>query len=110
MAKQQPDAVELDVFDPDFIRCPFPAYHRLQAADAAAYVAHGKGFWFVTRHDLVREVAGDADRFSSESGPLGTTSPSPAAMARMASTLTARSVNNFRSISASSGFFWDASA
>jgi cytochrome P450 len=74
----------VDPFDREFIRCPFPTYDRLRSTHPVAYIDHGKGFWLVSRHALVDEVARDAERFSSQSGPLGSTRPSPAALARMA--------------------------
>lgn len=80
----QHDDNQLDVFDPEFIRCPFPAYHQLRQAAPATYVDSGKGFWLVTDHALVREVVADVETFSSESGPLAATRPSPEAMERMA--------------------------
>ncbi len=76
--------MNLDVFDPEFIRCPFPAYDQLRKTGAAAYVSEGKGFWLVTGHEHVREVIGDVETFSSQSGPLATTVPSDAALARIA--------------------------
>lgn len=78
------DDHQLDVFDPDFIRCPFPAYHQLRQAAPATYVDSGKGFWLITDHALVREVVADVETFSSQSGPLAATRPSPAALERMA--------------------------
>ena len=54
---------ELDPFDPEFIAHPFPTYHQLQADGGAAYVDRGKGFWLITRHDLVRDVVGDVKQF-----------------------------------------------
>ena len=74
---------DLDPFDPGFIACPFPAYHSLQEAGGVAYVDRAKGFWLVTRHDLVKQVVADPQRFSSESGPLGATLPSPELRARI---------------------------
>jgi cytochrome P450 len=74
---------DLDPFAPDFIACPFPAYHELQHEGGAAYLDRGKGFWLITRHDLVREVATDPKRFSSESGPLGATRLSPELLTRL---------------------------
>ncbi|MEM9037249.1 MAG: cytochrome P450 [Actinomycetota bacterium] len=74
----------LDVFDPAFIRCPFAAYHRARETGASVYVSEGKGFWLVTDHAQVREVVGDVETFSSRSGPLAATTPSPAARQRMA--------------------------
>jgi cytochrome P450 len=75
---------DLDPFEPSFIECPFPTYRELQAGPAATYVDHGKGFWLVSRHDHVREVVADVERFSSESGPLQASITSPEAKARMA--------------------------
>ena len=63
---------ELDPFDPSFIACPFPRYEALRDGSGATWVPHGKGFWLITRHDLVRRVAGDVGTFSSEAGSLGT--------------------------------------
>ena len=68
---------ELDPFDPAFIACPFPRYEALRDGPGATWVPHGKGFWLITRHDLVRRVAGDVGTFSSEAGSLGTVPPSP---------------------------------
>jgi len=68
---------ELDPFDPAFIACPFPRYEALRDGSGATWVPHGKGFWLITRHDLVRRVAGDVGTFSSEAGSLGTVPPSP---------------------------------
>jgi cytochrome P450 len=75
---------ELDPFDPAFIACPFPTYEGLRDGPGATWVPHGKGFWFVTRHELVRRVAGDVGTFSSEAGSLGTVPPSPEIAAAIA--------------------------
>ncbi len=77
------DQTSLDPFDPGFIACPFPAYEALRASGGVTYVDRAKGFWLVTRHDLVKQVVGDPHRFSSESGPLGATLPSPELRARL---------------------------
>jgi len=78
------DHERLEVFDPGFIRCPFPAYHAARESAAATYVGEGKGFWLVPGHGHVLEIVGDVDTFSSESGPLAATVPSPAARERIA--------------------------
>src|SRR6188474_3706692 len=64
------DPAAINPTDPEFIACPFPAYERLRAESPVAYVPHGRGFWFVTRHDLVPQVVGDTKTFSSEVGTL----------------------------------------
>lgn len=74
----------IDVFDPEFIRCPFPAYDRARTEAAAVWVDVGRGFWLVTAHERVREVVADTETFSSQSGGLGLTTPSPVAQARIA--------------------------
>jgi cytochrome P450 len=84
MAHPDDDLGAFEPFDPAFIACPFPTYDALRAGPGATWVPHGKGFWFVTRHDLVRQVAGDPTRFSSQSGSLGTVPPSPELLARIA--------------------------
>jgi cytochrome P450 len=69
--------------DPAFIACPFPAYERLRDESPVVYVPHGKGFWFVTRHDLVQQVVGDPKTFSSQVGSLAFADFSPELFARM---------------------------
>ena len=82
-AKERQQRTDLDPFDPEFIARPFEKYHELQDAGGAAYVDRGKGFWLITRHELVRDVVGDVKRFSSESGSLGATRLSPELTARL---------------------------
>jgi cytochrome P450 len=84
MTERQDHRVDLDPFDPGFIASPFPEYHALQAAGGACYMDRGKGFWLISRHELVRQVVGDPAQFSSESGPLGATLASPELRARLA--------------------------
>lgn len=76
--------VDVDPFDPAFIACPFPTYEALRERGPAVYLDHGKGFWLVSHHELVKEIVGNVATFSSESGPLGATVPSVAATVRMA--------------------------
>ena len=72
-----------DPFDPAFIACPFPTMATLRAECPVAHVADGRGFWFVTRHDLVREAVTDTATFSSEVGSLSMMKPSPELLARI---------------------------
>jgi cytochrome P450 len=83
MAHRDHHRADLDPFDPSFIARPFSAYHDLQARGGAAYIDRGKGFWLITRHDLVRDVVSDPKRFSSQSGSLGATTMSPELQARL---------------------------
>lgn len=68
---------ELDPFDPSFIACPFPTYAALRDDQPVVHVPHGRGFWLVTRHDLIRDVVADTTTFSSQVGSLGVVAPSP---------------------------------
>ena len=72
-----------DPFDPAFIACPFPTMATLRAECPVAHVVDGRGFWFVTRHDLVREAVTDTATFSSEVGSLSMMKPSPELLARI---------------------------
>lgn len=84
MDQRDEHTADLDPFDRDFIACPFPVYHRMRQAGGVTYLNRGKGFWLVSDHDLVRTVISDPERFSSQSGPLAATLPSPELRARMA--------------------------
>lgn len=77
------DLTDLDPFDPGFIACPFPTYAALREQRPVVHVPHGKGFWLVTRHDLVREVVSDTATFSSQVGSLGLVPPSPELLAEL---------------------------
>ncbi len=77
------DLTDLDPFDRAFIGCPFPTYAALRDEHPVVRVAHGKGFWLVTRHDLVREVVSDTATFSSQVGSLGLVPPSPELLAEL---------------------------
>lgn len=69
--------------DPAFIACPFPAYERLRATAPVTFVPHGKGFWFVTRHDLIQQVVADSKTFSSRVGSLAFADFPPELLAKM---------------------------
>jgi cytochrome P450 len=72
-----------DPFDPAFVADPFPTYRRLRDTCPVVHVPHGRGFWFVTRNDLVREAAADPARLSSQVGSLAAVPPSPELIAEM---------------------------
>ena len=76
-------STHLNPVDPGFIACPFPAYRSLRDVAPVRFVDHGRGFWFVTRHDLVMQVVGDSETFSSNVGSLATSQFSPELQARM---------------------------
>ncbi|MEY4372338.1 MAG: hypothetical protein RL219_1107 [Actinomycetota bacterium] len=74
----------VDPTDPGFIACPFPTYARLRAETPVSYVPHGRGFWFVTRHDLVLQVVSDPKTFSSDVRSLAFDEFPPALLQQMA--------------------------
>ena len=59
-------SVAVNPTDPAFIACPFPAYAELREQCPVAYVPHGRGFWFVTKHELIQQVISDTKTFSSK--------------------------------------------
>lgn len=83
MSDHQPQSA-IDPTDPGFIACPFPEYARLRDATPVVYVPHGRGFWFVTRHDLVLQVVSDPKTFSSDVRSLAFNEFSPELLAQMA--------------------------
>lgn len=74
----------IDPTAPAFIACPFPEYARLRSETPVVYVPHGRGFWFVTRHDLVLQVVSDPKTFSSDVRSLAFDEFPPELLARMA--------------------------
>lgn len=65
---------QLNPFDPAVLQCPFPHYAAMRA-DAPVLFLKNLGMFFVTRHDLVQEVAKDHKTFSNMFG--GTSMPLP---------------------------------
>jgi cytochrome P450 len=57
--------VELDVDDPQFQHCPYPQLARARAASGVCPVP-SRGWYVVTRAELVREALRDTGRFSSQ--------------------------------------------
>lgn len=66
------DLSQLNPFDPAVLQCPFPHYAAMRA-DAPVIFLRNIGMWFVTRHDLVQEVARDHRTYSNMFG--GTSMP-----------------------------------
>jgi cytochrome P450 len=73
----------LNPTDPAFIACPFPAYRRLRDEAPVVYVPHGRGFWFVTRHDLCQQAVADTATFSSKVKTLAFDEFPPDLLAKM---------------------------
>jgi cytochrome P450 len=69
----------LNALDPAVVENPFEFYRALRE-EAPVHRVPVLGFFIVTRYDLLLEVLGDQERFSSRSGPAvgGNASPPPA--------------------------------
>jgi cytochrome P450 len=57
--------VDLDLDDPQFLQCPYPELARARA-DSGVCPWPSRGWYVVTRAELVREVLLDTERFSSK--------------------------------------------
>ena len=68
----------LNLLDPHVIESPFEAF-RVLREEAPVFQVPLAGFFIVTRYDLLLEVLGDQQRFSSRSGPAvgGNANPPP---------------------------------
>ena len=68
----------LNPLDPAVVETPFE-YYRALREEAPVYQVPMLGFFIVTRYDLLLEVIGDQERFSSRSGPAvgGNAGPPP---------------------------------
>lgn len=68
------DLDQLNPFDPAVLQCPFPHYAAMRA-EAPVIFLRNIGMWFVTRHDLVQEVARDHRTYSNMFGGTGMPMP-----------------------------------
>jgi cytochrome P450 len=66
---------QLNPFDPAVLQCPFPHYAAMRD-EAPVIFLRNVGMWFVTRYDLVLEVAKDHKTYSNLFG--GASMPLPA--------------------------------
>ncbi|MGE0728587.1 MAG: cytochrome P450 [Acidimicrobiia bacterium] len=57
--------VELDIFDPAFVRDPFPSFRDLREREPVAYTERWGGQWIPTRYEDIEAVARDTEHFSS---------------------------------------------
>ncbi len=60
-------AEDYDIFDPGFVRDPYPVWEKLRPGCPVAHTGRWGGSFMPTTFEGVREVAGDPDRFSSYS-------------------------------------------
>lgn len=57
------NVIDIDLTSPDFLANPYPTYHRLRAAKAPFWFAHGgptSGMWLLTRYPDVAAILKDA--------------------------------------------------
>ncbi|MCC6435653.1 MAG: cytochrome P450 [Acidimicrobiales bacterium] len=57
--------IDLDIFDPDFVRDPFPVYAELRRSEPVAFSERWGGQWIPTRYADIEAIARDNDHFSS---------------------------------------------
>jgi cytochrome P450 len=60
-------ATDYDIFDPEYIRDPYPIWDELRKGCPIAHTERWSGSWLPTRFDDVFEIAHDHERFSSRS-------------------------------------------
>lgn len=71
---------EFNPLAPETVECPFPFYQALRR-EAPIYQVPGLGFFIVSKHELIKEIQSDTERFSSNSGP-GVQLPMPEELKR----------------------------
>jgi cytochrome P450 len=60
-------AADYDIFDPEYIRAPYPIWDRLRRECPIAHTDRWSGSWLPTRFEDVFAIAHDHERFSSRS-------------------------------------------
>jgi len=63
-----PSVHEFNPLAPETVECPYPFYKAMRE-EAPVYQVPGLGFFVVSRYEDIKEVVGDTERFSSNSGP-----------------------------------------
>ena len=58
-------SIDFDIFDPDFVRDPFPTYDRLRTQSPVVYTERWGGQWIPTRYADIESITRDTDHFSS---------------------------------------------
>ncbi len=57
---------DYDLFDPDFVRDPYPAYDEIRETCPVAHTDRYQGSWMPTSYEDLRDFAAETDLFSSE--------------------------------------------
>jgi cytochrome P450 len=60
-------ASDYDIFDPDYVRDPYPVWDELRHSCPIAHTERFQGSWLPTRYEDVFDIAQDYKRFSSRS-------------------------------------------
>lgn len=68
-------AFDFDIFDPAFVRDPFPFLARLRETRPVAHTDRWGGQWLPTRYADIAAIAGDSQRFSSVTVSVTGTKP-----------------------------------
>jgi cytochrome P450 len=63
-----PSVHEFNPLAPEIVECPYPFYKAMRE-EAPVYQVPGLGFFVVSRYEDIKEVVGDTESFSSNSGP-----------------------------------------
>jgi hypothetical protein len=56
---------DYDIFDPDFIADPYPAFEEIRSRCPIGHTDRHEGSWLPASYETVREIAQDVDTFSS---------------------------------------------
>jgi cytochrome P450 len=67
-------ATDYDIFDPDFVRDPYPMWADLRDTCPVPHTERWNGSWMPTRYEDIRDFANDVDLFSS-SNPIVVAAP-----------------------------------
>ena len=70
-------ATDYDIFDPGYIKDPFPTWDELREKCPVAHTERWGSSWMPTRYEDLRKIAADVDIFSSRN-PLVATVGQPA--------------------------------
>ena len=74
-------ATDYDIFDPDYVRDPYPVWAELREKCPVAHTEHWGGSWMPTRYDDLFAIAQDFENFSSREILVAPIEPPPDAEA-----------------------------
>ena len=56
---------DYDIFDPEFVRDPYPIWQELRATHPMPHTERWGGSWMPTRYEDVSQIAHDTEHFTS---------------------------------------------